>query len=122
MTPSGVAAVALVAVGGALGAGGRFLVGERIPGRRATVTVNVAGSFLFGATAAAVAAGAPAGGTLLVGTGFCGAFTTYSSFAVEMRALADDGAWRTLVVFAAGTLAAALVGAAAGGAVGALWP
>lgn len=79
------------------------------------MAVNVVGSILLGATGAAVATGAPGGLAPLVGTGFCGAFTTYSSFAVEMRALAADGDWRTLAGFALGTLAAALVGAAAGG-------
>ncbi|ESP87605.1 fluoride efflux transporter FluC [Candidatus Halobonum tyrrellensis] len=122
MSAAGPLAAALVAVGGALGASGRYLLGERIPGRRATVAVNVAGSFLLGATGAAVAAGAPGGAALLVGTGFCGAFTTYSSFAVEMRALAADGEWRTLVGFAVGTVVAALAGAAVGGRVGGLWP
>lgn len=120
---TGILTAVLVAVGGSVGATARYLLGQILPGRRSTVVVNVLGSFLLGAVAAAVATdtlSGPPGPTArsvsaLVGVGFCGAFTTYSSFAVETQSLLADGKVRTVVVFALGTLTAALFGAVVGG-------
>lgn len=114
MIPGGLLAPVLVAVGGSAGAVGRYLVGRRIPGRRATALVNVVGSVLLGAVGGAVSAGYPPTLGVLVGTGFCGAFTTYSSFAVELDRLLDAREWKTVAVFGLGTLFAALVGAVLG--------
>ena len=103
----------LVGLGGVCGAVGRYLVGELLEGaRRDTLAVNVAGSFALGAVLAL-----PVGesATLLVGTGFCGAFTTFSSFAVETVQLYEQGDRREAVVYAGGTLLAALVAVTAGG-------
>jgi fluoride exporter len=73
----------LVALGAALGAPLRFAIAslldeERFP--RGTMLVNVAGSFLLGLS---VEAGATGHWLALLGTGFCGGFTTYSAFAVQ---------------------------------------
>ncbi|WP_313691785.1 fluoride efflux transporter FluC [Halorarum halobium] len=114
MIPDGAVPALLVAVGGALGAAGRFLVGQRLPSRRATALVNVLGSLVLGAVGGAVSAGYPTTLALLAGTGFCGAFTTYSTFAVELHDLLASRRWRTLVLFGVGTLVAALAGAALG--------
>lgn len=113
MTP--VEAVA-VAAGGAVGATARAIVGRLLEGRRATALVNVVGSLLLGVVTGAVAAGrlSPTVATLL-GTGLCGAFTTYSSLAVETESLLADGDVWTAVRFGGGTLLAAVVGAAVGG-------
>ena len=70
--------VLLVALGAAVGAVGRLLVARALPGRRATLAVNVLGSALLG-----LLVGPPASTYALLGTGFCGAFTTFSTFAVE---------------------------------------
>ena len=87
--------VLLVALGAAVGAPLRFLIdramrarhGDRFPW--GTLIVNVAGSLLLG-----FVAGLPAtpGVTALVGTGFCGALTTYSTFGYETLRLARSGA------------------------------
>lgn len=114
MTPDGVVAPLLVGLGGALGAVGRHLVGRRLPGRRAIAVVNVLGSIALGAVGGAVAAGYPPTLALFAGTGVCGAFTTYSSFAGEVHWLIEAGEWRTAARFAFGTLFAALAGAALG--------
>lgn len=115
-TPPSLGTLALVALGGAAGATARALVGRRLDGRRATVAVNVAGSWLLGVVAGVVATGGlPSSAAALVGTGFCGAFTTFSSLAVETRSLLVDREWRTALRFGGGTLLAALLGAAVGG-------
>ena len=106
MTASPLLATALVGVGGALGAVSRHAVGLRVEGHRSVLLVNAVGSFALGAVSAA-----PIGSTaaLLLGVGFCGAFTTFSSFAVgTVRAASETGA-RAAATVAGSTLAAALV-------------
>ena len=106
-----------VGLGGSAGALARYAVGERIE-RRAldTLLVNVTGSLLLG-----VVLGAPVGGAvrLAAGAGFCGAFTTFSSFAVETIRLAEDGRGTAAVANAAGMLALALPAALLGTVLGA---
>ena len=107
----------LVGAGGALGAVLRHELSRRVDRAAAapagTVAVNVVGSFVLGFV---TAAGASERALLLVGTGACGAFTTFSSFSFDTVSLwIDDGRPRAAVCNAALTLAAAL------GAVGAGW-
>lgn len=90
--------VLLVLVGGALGAPLRYLADLFVQSRHdsvfpwGTFAVNVAGSLVLGATAGAVAtAGGPAWVLTLVGTGFCGALTTFSTFGFETVRLVEDG-------------------------------
>jgi CrcB protein len=76
----------LVAVGAAVGAPLRYVAAHVLDGylHWGTILVNVAGSFLLGAFSGM----ALSGETLaLLGTGFCGALTTYSSFAVHAHDL-----------------------------------
>ena len=72
----------LVALGAAVGAPLRYTAGRLLDGRLpwGTVAVNLVGSFLLGLLAGLGLAGS---GLALLGTGFCGALTTYSSFAVQ---------------------------------------
>jgi len=72
----------LVALGAAVGAPLRLLAGHWLDHGFpwGTLVVNVVGSFLLGVlTAQSLDDGAIA----LLGTGFCGGFTTYSAFAVK---------------------------------------
>lgn len=96
---------ALVGVGGSLGATARHAVGLRIAGRRSVLAVNALGSLALGG---ALAAPVGSAATLLVAVGFCGAFTTFSSFAVETVSTAAGGARSVAVGFAAANLLAAL--------------
>lgn len=99
--------VVLVGLGGVAGALARHLLGERIDRRtRDTLTVNVAGSFLLGLLTAG-----PFGASLALafGTGFCGAFTTFSTFAFETVRLAEEGRPRQAALNGAMNLIGALL-------------
>jgi CrcB protein len=99
--------VVLVGIGGVAGALARHLLGERIDRRTYdTLTVNVLGSFLLGVLTAG-----PFGttATLALGVGFCGAFTTFSTFAFETVRLAEEGQTRRAAANGATNLLGALV-------------
>ena len=72
----------LVALGAAVGAPLRYVLSRALDGRFPTgmLLVNALGSGLFGVFAALSLS---AGGWALLGTGFCGGFTSYSTFAVQ---------------------------------------
>lgn len=102
----------LVGVGGVVGALARHAAGERLEREHAdTFAVNVLGSFLLGAIVAAPV-GEPV--ALALGTGFCGAFTTFSTFAFETVRLYETGRRRRALANAAGHLAGALLAVGAG--------
>jgi CrcB protein len=113
----------LVAIGAALGAPARYLT-DRAVQRRAlgtrpwgTMTVNVAGSFVLGVVASAAGTG---GWSALVGTGFCGALTTYSTFGYETLHLTmrgdRAGAWWNIGISTFVGVAAAALGWSVGAA------
>ncbi len=88
----------LVALGAMVGAPLRYLTDRFIQARHDTIfpwgtlTVNAAGSLIMGFLVGAAAAGRldPMIVTVL-GPGFCGALTTYSTFGYETVRLAEDG-------------------------------
>ncbi|KAB2349998.1 fluoride efflux transporter CrcB [Actinomadura rudentiformis] len=89
----------LVIAGGMVGAPLRYLTDRAIQDRHDTVfpwgtfTVNLAGCLVLGVLTGAVSYGAASGSVqLLIGTGFCGALTTYSTFSYETLRLAETGA------------------------------
>ncbi|SDM02368.1 CrcB protein [Halogranum gelatinilyticum] len=115
MTAEGVLPALLVGLGGMLGAVSRHLVGQRLESSRATLVVNVLGSVALGAVVAGQLSGAfseTAG--LLFGTGFCGAFTTFSSFAVEVASRSGEGRTVAAGRYAVTNLAGALLGVGVG--------
>lgn len=73
-----------VAIGGFFGAIARFKISGWLNGRRVfpwgTFLINVSGSFLLGLLIGADVRGS---WQLLLGTGFMGAFTTFSTFHLE---------------------------------------
>jgi CrcB protein len=115
--------VLLVAAGAAVGAPLRYLVDRRLQARHrhlpwGTLIVNVAGSLLAGAVAAAVLDRGAAGWLLpAVVVGFCGALTTFSTFAYETATLLEDGAVGRALVNVAASVVLALAGCALGWAV-----
>jgi CrcB protein len=111
------AALGLVAVGGMAGTAARYAVTLLIPTRYGwplgTLTVNLLGAFVLGllleALARRGAEDAPSGARrrrlrLVLGTGFCGAFTTYSALAVDLDLLLRDGRLGTAVAYAGSTV------------------
>lgn len=89
-----------VAVGGALGSVGRYLVAAvwlPAAGPHAlpwgTLFVNIAGSFLYGLLFAVLTQYLSASGTLRIAllAGFLGGFTTFSSFSFESVRLFQEG-------------------------------
>lgn len=134
MSRSGLMALVLVALGGAAGSAGRAAIGLAWPDSplAATLLVNVVGAFLLGALVAVLDGSRGAGDTagarrlrrqlrarLLLGTGFCGGFTTYSTVAVQMAELARDSEFTVAAGYALATLivgaVATLLGLAAAG-------
>ncbi|MFD1720717.1 fluoride efflux transporter FluC [Amnibacterium endophyticum] len=123
------AAIGLVAAGGALGTAAREGLALGVPdvGRLplAVLVANVAGAFVLGLLLDALARLGPDEGgrrrvRLLVGTGFCGGFTTYSALATSTAVLLGDGAAGTGLLYAAATLLLGAAASAAGIACGAL--
>jgi len=87
---------------------GRFLIGAAMHSWLALIVVNVVGSGLLGY----VLAGDPSPAVAtVVGTGFCGAFTTYSSFAIEARAFGLRWGTPYALVTLGGAFGAAALGA-----------
>lgn len=83
---------AAVALGGAVGAGVRWLVADLLAGDPgdfpwATLYVNMLGCLLIGVAAARLARGSVSWDGLVVGA--LGGFTTFSAFSVETRQLVD---------------------------------
>jgi CrcB protein len=89
----------LVIAGAMVGAPLRYLTDRAVQARHdsvfpwGTFTVNVVGCLILGLVTGAVTAGAASQNVLLlVGTGLCGALTTYSTFSYETLRLAQEGA------------------------------
>lgn len=94
----------LVGTGGAVGAVCRHYVGVWLQHDRfpfGTLGVNVGGSFILGLV---TFLGLPTDAALLVGTGACGSFTTYSSFSFETVRLWETGDRFRAALYAGGTL------------------
>lgn len=116
------AASALVACGGALGALSRFWVavvlnkwaGAHLP--FATFTSNVTGSFLIGLVAILI--GTHAELTAFVMVGVLGGFTTFSTFSLETVRLFEAGRTMAALGYAGLSAVACVVAAALGMALG----
>lgn len=117
-----------VALAGGLGALCRFVF-DAVVNRRvhsslpvATMAINILGSFLLGLLTALTAHhlfGADATVKSIVGTGFCGGFTTFSTASVEATRLWHGGGARPAAAYAVSTLVGSLLAAALGLGIGA---
>jgi CrcB protein len=116
-----------VAAGGALGAPARYLIDMTVSSRVTssfpvgTWAINVTGSLLLGIlTGLTLRSTVPAEATAFVATGFCGAFTTFSTWTFETVELFEQGAYLQAGLNVLGSLAAGLLAAAGGIALGLL--
>ena len=110
--------VLVVIAGGVFGALARYGLSMLLPAPGGwplpTLVINLAGALLLGALLEALVRRGPDTGTrriirLLAGTGFMGAFTTYSTLALETNSLLDAGRVADGLLY----LAATLIGGAA---------
>ena len=88
----------MVLLGAAVGAPLRFLIDRAVQSRHdsvfpwGTFTVNVTACAILGLVTGAASAAAVSPNTqLLLGTGLCGALSTYSTFSFETLRLAETG-------------------------------
>ncbi len=117
--------IALLVVAGACGALLRYLV-ERAVHRRTgpgfpygTLLINVTGSFALGLVVSLVADhGLPASVLTVAGTGFLGAYTTFSTLAFDTVSLLERGRFRASTSNLGVSLVAGLGAAALGLALG----
>lgn len=102
----------IAGTGGFVGTVGRYIVVRLTSGiwhgafPVGTFLVNIIGCFIIGILFGLLEKThilTPGERVLLV-TGFCGGFTTFSSFAGDMMTLGDKGEWTTLVVYLALTI------------------
>lgn len=115
------ASLLLVAAGGALGAVARYTVGvlsvrylgEHFPW--GTLGINIVGSLALGLLLQLVLRGAaPDSLRFLLGAGFLGAFTTFSTFSVETLGLLQQGRTRDALLYVLASLFVSVAAAAAG--------
>ena len=98
---------AVFVLAAALGAVLRLLIGLTVCSWQALLVANTAGAAVLGYVSSADLS-APT--ITVIGVGFCGALTTYSSFALEARSLG----WRWGACYAALTISCACVAASIG--------
>ncbi len=114
----------LLALGGALGTVARYglngLVAQRLPTfPLGTLVVNFSGCFLIGLLAPLAL---KPEWRLFLMVGFCGGYTTFSSFGLQTFDLARDGEWLAVAVNVIGTNVLCLVGVYLGVVCGRLLP
>ncbi|WP_255507325.1 fluoride efflux transporter CrcB [Mycolicibacterium sp. 018/SC-01/001] len=103
-----------VTVLGGLGALARFTVDKAVSRRIGrpfpfgTLVVNISGAFLLGLLAGAAL---PAHLALLLGTGFVGSYTTFSTWMLETQRLAEERQLASALANIAGSVAAGLLAA-----------
>ncbi len=111
----------VVLVGGGIGALARYWLGGWIQNAAGadfpwgTLAINVSGSLLL-ALLYALLEGSRARPEwrAFLGIGFCGGYTTFSTFSYEAFRLLQDGQWRRAAAYMLGSLVLALAGTFAG--------
>jgi CrcB protein len=111
-----------VAIGGAIGSVARFLLAgvmQRFSGTGFpvwTLVINVTGSILLGFLMQYFIEGVPVAVEVraFLTTGFCGGYTTFSTFSYETVALIEQGDWRRGSLYVVASVTLSLIGAFAG--------
>ncbi|MGJ7919649.1 fluoride efflux transporter CrcB [Neobacillus sp. LXY-4] len=111
----------LIGFGGSFGAGFRFLIGNWIIKKTttkfpySTLIINLIGSFILGLLVNLHRAEVIADtGYFFFGIGFCGAFTTFSTFANEVVFILLEKRWRVAFLYIVLSIVLALMGASVG--------
>jgi fluoride exporter len=117
----------VVGIAAAAGATARYVLDQYVRYRRpgafplGTWVINISGSFALGLlVGVSTGHGAPEQVARILGTGFCGAYTTFSTFSYETILLSKKGQAGKAVLYCLSSLVAGLSAGAAGLAVGAL--
>jgi CrcB protein len=111
-----------VAVGASLGGVARYYLGTAIQHRLGagfpwgTLVINVSGSLLLGAIVryAFATPGMSVELRALLATGFCGGYTTFSTYSLETAILLEEGRYERAVLYAFSSVLLALVATACG--------
>lgn len=105
--------LAAIFVGGAIGAAARVWIGRHLAAGAgdwpwATFTINVTGSFALAYFATRLQERLPQSSYLrpLLATGFCGAYTTFSTMQVELLALVEAHGYRLAIGYAVASITA----------------
>jgi CrcB protein len=121
--------VILLALAGGVGAAVRFMVDGLIRQRFktalpwGTILINVTGSLVLGFLAGMVMRGhAPESVFLILGTGFLGGYTTFSTASLETIRLIQSGRTGLALINGLGSMAASVLSAAAGVGISLLLP
>jgi CrcB protein len=112
--------IVLISVGGAIGSCTRYLLSLWIGAPSwargfpvGTFVINVTGSFILGGAAVVIRERLPAAYDnwfLLLGTGFCGGYTTFSTFEFETFQLVTLGSWRIALANVVTSVVTGLIG------------
>jgi CrcB protein len=113
--------IILIGIGGSIGAAARYLIGRYLHKKspnswmNGTWVVNIAGSFLLGVLASLYwSEEIPEWSWMLFGTGFCGAFTTFSTFSVEALKMLQKQDYKPAVLYVVSSVVLGIVAATAG--------
>ncbi|HEY4545954.1 MAG TPA: fluoride efflux transporter CrcB [Pedomonas sp.] len=109
-------AAGLVAVGGGIGAVGRYFAGKAMFALAGgtfpwgTLTVNVLGGLLMGILTEVLALrGGNEALRLFMAVGVLGGFTTFSSYSLELVLMLEKGQFSTAALYAAGSMTASVL-------------
>ena len=113
---SPVQAIGLVALGGGIGATGRYLLGKAFFALAGgafpwgTLAANVLGGLLMGILTEVLALrGGSEALRLFLAVGVLGGFTTFSSYCLELALMLEKGQFSTAALYAAGSVLASLL-------------